>query len=354
MDHSDPALALLDVKTMRGLEIGPLYRPRVKRSDGHVRYVDHCSTEELRDIYRWNKDMKEHLDEIVEVDYIVGPGSTLLEAVEGRTDFDYLIASHVIEHVANPIGWLAQVEEVLVKDGLVSLVIPDKRYCFDVNRVETRSQDWVDWYFRDLRQPSYAHIFDFYAHAVTIDGAVDTAGIWAGTVDYTGVRRSDVPDADVAGYKACLDLQSSGRYMDVHTGAYTPLSFLDLLDVSARIGLLNYEVAHLVPTPRDELEFYVTLRKVGPGSPGRIVRSIAAAKTSVSNEDARSYPAVVEVTTPGPMTDLASGPDAPRLDVAGGPLILSDKERSLIEAKRVALFVSRTGLHMLKKLIKSG
>lgn len=359
MADGDPALALIELGG-KGLEIGPLYRPRVTKAQGDVRYVDHCPTEELRRIYAHNKEAAQHLDEIVDVDYVIEPGSLLSEVVKGDAPFDYLIASHVVEHVANPIGWLSDVSSVLSNQGLISLVVPDKRYCFDLTRSETRAQDWVDWYFRDLQQPSYGQIFDFYANAVTIDGSVDTFGLWAGTADYTGARRTDVPDPDVAGYKACLDLAQTGRYMDVHTGVYTPQSFLSLVEMTGRLGLLSLEVAHFVPTARNTLEFFVTLRKMSQPLPERTSASVAEALRVEQPVPAR--PDTVKPISLAPIP-IASGPAeaAVAAPAPGGPLSpgsepfgLSELERSMIDAKRAVMFASRQAGQALRSLFRAG
>lgn len=321
---------------MRGLEIGPLYRPRVRRSDGPVRYVDHCTAEELRETYKWNKDVSRHLDEIVDIDYVVGPGAPLPEVVAQDGPFDYLIASHVIEHLANPLGWLAQAAQVLDDKGLVSVVVPDKRYCFDLNRDKTRDQDWVGWYLDDLKQPTFSQVFDFYAHAVTIDGAVDTAAIWAGTADYTEARRPDVPDADLAGYDTCLELQQSGRYMDVHTGVYTPQRLLELLGLGTKLGIISYEVAHLEPTPYGSLEFYLTLRKCSPDERQKALSSFDEALASLSRE-----PAVASVQRLPNQNKVRAGCDSAQGTGREDTLVVSSRERKLIEAKRSLLLILR-------------
>ena len=213
----------------------------------------------------------------------------LSDAIGSDGPFDYIIASHVLEHLANPVGWLQDVEKVLTSDGLVSLVIPDKRFCFDINRAETRPQDWVDWYLRDLRAPSYSQLFDFFAHVTTIDGMVDTAAIWAGTADYAGTRRADVPDADAAAFASCLQYRETSRYMDVHTGVYTPRSLLSLLELSIKLDLVHSEVACFAPTRRDSLEFHLTLRGVADRE--QALGSIEAAKAELPGADA---PATVD------------------------------------------------------------
>jgi predicted SAM-dependent methyltransferase len=343
---------------MRGLEIGPLARPRVKKADGRISYVDHCSTEELRRAYSANSLMRPHLDEIVEVDYVIKDGSTLSEAIGTDGPFDYIIASHVLEHLANPIGWLQDVAKVLTADGLVSLVIPDKRYCFDVNRAETRPQDWVDWYLRDLRAPSYGQLFDFFAHVTTIDGMVDTAALWAGTVDYDGVRRPDVPDADIAAYASCLHYRDTEAYMDVHAGVYTPRSLLALIELGVKLELLNFEVAYFAPTRRDSLEFHITLRGRAPSARPEALASVAAAQGQLATADVPAVvaatpaepvvtPPVPEVTPPVPeVVAAAPGPQAP--ETAAPPshapsqpgasmLEVSAKERAVILLKRTAM-----------------
>ena len=130
---------------MRGVEIGALYSPRVTKADGDVRYVDHYSTEELRARYQANEQTRPHLDEIVDVDYVVKGDATLSQVAGPDAPFDYVLASHVIEHVPDPVSWIADAANLLLPGGVISLVVPDKRFCFDVNRAITRPEDWVDW-----------------------------------------------------------------------------------------------------------------------------------------------------------------------------------------------------------------
>src|SRR5262249_29263731 len=161
--------------------------------------------------------LRPFLDDIVDVDYVVKKDQSLHDATTEGQPFDYVIASHVIEHVPNPLGWMADAARTLRPGGLLSLVVPDRRYCFDINRVDTQMRDWIDWYLRDAKVPTSGQLFDFFANVVTIDGGVDTAGIWEGTADYDGVRRADVPDADIAAFGICAAQHGSGEYIDVHS-----------------------------------------------------------------------------------------------------------------------------------------
>jgi SAM-dependent methyltransferase len=249
-------LAMIDIAHMRGLEIGPLATPRVHKEEGPVRYLDHASAAELREKYATNQGMRDRLDRIVDVDYVIGGDKSISDVVAPDAPFDYVIGSHVIEHIPDPVSWLADVATILSPGGIVSLVVPDKRYCFDINRALTDASDIVDAYLRQLRRPSYRQAYDFFSQAIT----VDTGAVWAGTADYTGVVRTDFPDADVASFDACKRMQTSDEFVDVHCHVFTPDSFLALFEKLARLGLIDYEVAAFVPTPYNTFEFYVSLR----------------------------------------------------------------------------------------------
>lgn len=194
------------------------------------------------------------------VDYVIGEKTTISEAVAKDAPFDYVIASHVIEHIPDPIGWMDDLTHTLGSGGILSLVIPDKRYCFDINRSLNEVSDLVDANLRQLRQPSYRQAYDFYAKA--INGMVDTAAVWAGTADYSLAVRQDFDDPDVAALEACRRMQKSDEFVDVHCHVFTPDSFLGLFEKLVHLDLIDYEVAAFVPTEPNNLEFYVSLRSL--------------------------------------------------------------------------------------------
>lgn len=143
MDRRHYLLALIDPATQRGLEIGALCKPVVPPAAGRIEYVDHLPTEALREKYA--ADPNVDIDQIVPVNYVWG-ASTLPEAV-GDQRFDYVIASHVIEHVPDPIGWFKEIAAVLKPGGVLSLAIPDKRWTFDCRREVTSASALIESYF---------------------------------------------------------------------------------------------------------------------------------------------------------------------------------------------------------------
>lgn len=281
-------LADIDVGSGKGLEIGALASPVVTKAEGRVFYVDHADREELRAKYADDEHMKTRLDDIVEVDFVLQPGQALSEAAKAEAPYDYVIASHLIEHIPDLVGWMHDVASLLSSGGILSLVVPDKRYTFDINRSVTEISDLVDAHLRHLEQPSYGQAFDFFARA--LNGVVDRAQVWAGTTDYSQMLRQDCDDPFVAAYDWCRDVIDSGEFVDVHCHVFTPSSFLDILEKLVRLGLLDFEVASVFPTEYDTLEFHLSLRKVDPSTAPEEVRrrqlsSIARAQQVVRDDE---------------------------------------------------------------------
>jgi SAM-dependent methyltransferase len=242
----------------RGIEIGPLHHPVMDKATHHVLYLDHTTTDELRRKYADDDALRHETDSIVGVD-LVWDGTVPLRKVAGE-GYDYVVASHVLEHVPDPVGWLGELSSVLVDTGVVLLAIPDKRFCFDVNRSVTEIADLVDCHLRELKAPSPRHIYDFWSKIV----AVDDRKVWRGEVDYSDKTRSDVEDPDRDAYERCLAAMATASYSDVHCHVFTPESFLLLFEKLARLELIDFKIASFEPTQVDSLEFFVALEKLGP------------------------------------------------------------------------------------------
>ena len=121
----------------KSLEIGPLNTPLIQKeklSDGgQVFYLDHLSTDELREKYK--DDESVDVSKIVPVDFVCADGD-IIKATLGNT-FDYEVASHVIEHAPNLLKFLSCIHSILTPGGSCIFIIPDKRFTFDINRPTT-------------------------------------------------------------------------------------------------------------------------------------------------------------------------------------------------------------------------
>src|SRR3974377_1859479 len=109
-------LQFVDIPHKRGLEFGPLDRPFVSRVEGEIFYVDHLPTQALREKNRNTPGY--NIDNIVEVDFVWGD-AVLSDLVGSVAPFDYVIASHVIEHVPDVVGWLNEICDVVKEGGVI-------------------------------------------------------------------------------------------------------------------------------------------------------------------------------------------------------------------------------------------
>lgn len=234
-----------------GLELGPLTAPVIKKTEGNIFYLDHMSQTELKNKY---KDEPVDPDKIVPVDYVLN--RTLKETVKDKK-FDYVIASHVIEHIPDTISWLYDVSSILKQGGVLSLVIPDKRFTFDIDRSPTRPADVIGAYIDKLDLPSSATMYDY---ASLYAENIDTASVWNDPDYYIKLppkrrwNNIEAMDMVVRGEK--------GEYIDCHCSVYTPASFVKILRELTENDLIDFEVCSFLETQEYELEFFVSLKKV--------------------------------------------------------------------------------------------
>ncbi len=317
----DQILEHIDVASMRGLEIGPLHNPVVSKSAGRsIGYVDHADTDTLRRKYADDPNVPFVLD----VDYVWGD-RRLADSVNAAGPFDYVIASHVIEHVPDLVSWLNELAEVLRPRGVLSLVIPDKRFCFDARRGTTDVSEIVEASLEKRRRPSLAQIFDFESRYIN----VDTLALWAGRPGY-GAE----PVRTCEAYEKCVAAMSHDEYVDVHATTWTPSSFADVLRALFELDMVPFRVAVFHPTPFNSLEFYVTLERLDDDLPVAERREMQLVSLpDVADED-------VALVAPVAPTD-------------GRVLLeLSTREAKLLDMKRRIVGVSRRAVHQLRRAVR--
>lgn len=210
------------------LEIGPSYNPILPKRAGHrVETVDHCDAAELRTKYAAQPEVD--AAKIEDVDH-VWRGEPLADLV-GPGRFDVVVASHVIEHTPDMLGFLRECERALKPDGRLLLAVPDRRRTFDFFRPASTTGAVLQAHHERRTRHAPGAAFDFIADFCTFGGRQSTeVGAAAGFT-----LSNSVADA-AAGFD---HYARDGDYHDCHAWVFTPSSFRLIASDLAAIGALG-------------------------------------------------------------------------------------------------------------------
>ncbi len=312
MERRDKLLSGLDLTASTGVEIGPLCRPAVAKSEGKIIYVDHADTESIRTKYA--ADPAVNTGEIVEVDAVWGEQT--LQVCLKHEKADYVIASHVIEHVPDMITWLEEIEAVLRPEGSLRLVVPDRRFTFDYLRRESRLCDVVNAYALKARTPLPIAILD---HFISVR-QVDLQAAWGGTLP---ADLPLVPGHNLnGGIRVARDQIANGTYHDVHCWVFTPRSFAKLFEEAAAEGLIHFTCEVIHDTEPGQLEFVVVLRLCRDRE--QVVESWRRAGSSVADFKAKEQSCA---------QDSPAAERSPPDETLSLRLLLTQKEEELLSVK---------------------
>ncbi len=220
------------------------------RSDGDVVYVDHTDTAGLRRIHADDPHLS--LGGLVEVD-VVWAERSLADSLPGRR-FDYVMASHVAEHVPDLLGWLGEIHDVLKPAGQLRVALPDMRFSDDLLRRETGITDLLAAWLLRARRPQMRDVLDFRLHS---SSGADVFDLYHGRTDPGGLR----PDLafDVAIQSAIWARDNPEVYFDVHCWVFRATTFARLMERLASLGLLRMACAKMIDTAPPLFEFYAFL-----------------------------------------------------------------------------------------------
>jgi 2-polyprenyl-3-methyl-5-hydroxy-6-metoxy-1,4-benzoquinol methylase len=249
MDRKQRIIQDVSLTTDVGLEIGPLHDPVVAKEHGQVFYLDHASTDDLRRKYEGQIPA----EAIREVDYVSTDGS-FANVVSDRAPFDYVIASHVIEHVPDLIGWLHEIAKVLKPSGVLCLAIPDRRYTFDYLRSTSTTGEILDAYFRKAKVPTTKHVYDHFTKCCFLD----EKAAWRGELNPSNVQRRHPPGLAMQFVQRALN---QGEYFDCHCWIFTPDSFTSVVCDLMTERLFPFSIKNFCETQYEQLEFFVTLQR---------------------------------------------------------------------------------------------
>ncbi|HSW07271.1 methyltransferase domain-containing protein, partial [Aquabacterium sp.] len=226
---SDPRkellLSLIDTSAL-GLEIGPGFNPLLPKSAGYqVETLDHASREDL--VRKYSGAASVDVSRIEAVDH-VSTGGSILKTIGQPGKYRYIVASHVIEHTTDLLGFLRDCEALLDAQGVLLLAVPDKRFSFDVLRPLASTGDILQAHAEGRTRHTAGRIFDEVAYNSLRGGAL----AW--------LRDSDAPLAffrPLADAKAIYDqVRHSDDFHDIHAWQFTPSSFRLIVNDLHEIG----------------------------------------------------------------------------------------------------------------------
>jgi SAM-dependent methyltransferase len=127
-----------------------------------VRMVDQWQPEERRALLAELKPHTEHdaAPQFVRPDVIADFNTDRLSAVPDSSE-DFVIASHVLEHLAEPIGFIAEIHRVLQPGGFTLVLLPDRHRTEDRFRQPTPVAHLVTEYEAGVQEVSDEHLLEF-------------------------------------------------------------------------------------------------------------------------------------------------------------------------------------------------
>jgi SAM-dependent methyltransferase len=232
------------------MEIGALNKPFIRKDETDVIYVDHADTATLRQKYAVGHGFDPA--DIVDVDAVWGQNS-LADCLNGRK-VDYVIASHVIEHVPDLITWLKELSSILNENGEIRLVVPDKRFTFDYTRRPTEMPEVIEAHVRRARRPQLWNILDHVLNVRSVDGHA----AWKGPLPLEQIPNLHTFEQAFSLAESTIHTED---YHDVHCWVFTPESFADLMATMVQNGLIDLECREFRDTQEGTIEFTVFLRR---------------------------------------------------------------------------------------------
>lgn len=248
-------------RTMLGLEIGPAHRPAAPKREGwRVLTVDHTDREGLLRKYAAHRHVDTTLIEEIDIVWTGGPLDEVVVAHgHARGAFDYVIASHVAEHSPDLVGFLGSCLALLRPGGVLSLVLPDKRWCFDLLKPLSTTGDAL--LAHRQRRTRHSPLTAFTHASLSIKSA-EGAGAWdAHSVREVcrGAHFTQPLQQAFRVFQTCRD-EPAAAYVDYHAWYFTPASFELMIAELGALGCLSARVRRRHQPAG--CEFYVQLEPV--------------------------------------------------------------------------------------------
>lgn len=242
MDRGRAVTSRIVRKNGHGLEVSPGARGLLPKDVFDVVTCDKVDPEEYK--RRYQEAQCPPIDRII--------GDAPLDTVFGDERFDFIVSSHVIEHIPDFIGFFISAAKLLHPGGQIIKLVPDRRFTFDVLRRNSTIDDIERAHTGRLTRPSLEMIEDFFRH---VDQGVTAPAIWSG-------QYKPSPMHDAATVAERLKAYTP-KTADCHCFTFTPESFHTLIGHVIAHYVPTLRIVEITETPRDCSEFLIHLSKVG-------------------------------------------------------------------------------------------
>lgn len=255
IDRTEQLLRGLN-KDMLGIEIGPFFNPLAPKSNGWkttiVDFTDKVGlTRRVEELGQ--PDVTANIHRIEEVDFI-WRDTPLHELVHGK--FDFFLASHVIEHIPDLIRFFQSLDKIMSPNGVISLAVPDLRYCFDFYKAPTSTAKVLLAYRLKPRHHLPETIFE----TDTCDALVENRGAWL-REPFIIPRISRDLLSGYENYLAYIEAETNNTqiYRDVHCWQFTPKCFEIVVFELNCLDLISFDVDWIEENPGSE--FIVQMKR---------------------------------------------------------------------------------------------
>lgn len=115
-------------------------------------FIDNINNSEF-DVFENTKD---NHNSIFRINYNMDITNITFESI--KEQYDSCISSHTIEHIANPILFLKNIQKLLKKNGLILTILPNKTQFWDRVREYTTMEHLVNDYKNNIKEDDLTHL----------------------------------------------------------------------------------------------------------------------------------------------------------------------------------------------------
>ena len=171
---------------------------------------------------------------------------------------DYVVASHVMEHVPDRSDRLClnQILAVTKVGGRIALFLPERSLNADVLRQETGFYHLVQWWIEQPVVPTPGQVLDFMTHSIMNPHGQMLAWTTDGSPPLN-LRRSY---SDAEALDNAVFVYNEDAYKDIHCTVWNHATFAAIIERCAASGIIDVDVS---PTVRNGPEFFCILTKRG-------------------------------------------------------------------------------------------